>query len=176
MSDWPIIRNVSPVVISPASPGVLGEDLGGMGFTPGSSAWPTSNKAIFIQFPVYYPVTVYKMFVENGTSVSGNIDVGIYDRGGARIVSKGSTAQSGTSAIQEFNITDTVLNPGLYYLAVAMDNTTGHLQRWGSNSVINRGMACMEATSSFALPSSVTFAGITASYIPYIAAALRTVI
>jgi len=176
MADWPVIRNVSPVVISPASPGVLGEDLGGMGYTPGSAAWPTANKAIFIPFPVFYPITVYKMFVENGTTLSGSIDVGIYDRGGARKISIGATAQSGTSAIQEFNITDTTLNPGLYYLAIAMDNTTGHVQRWGSNSVINRGIACMEATTSFVLPSTVTFAGLSSSYLPYVAAVLRTTI
>ena len=176
MSDWPIIRNVNPVVISPASPDVLGEALNGMGYTLSASAWPTANKAIFIPFPVYYPTTIVKMFVENGGTVSGNIDVGVYDRGGAKNVAKGSTAQSGSNAIQEFDITDTLLMPGMHYLTVAMDNTTGQLQRWSPSSPILRAMGCKEATSSFALPTSVTLAALSSSYIPYVAVTSKTVI
>jgi hypothetical protein len=170
------LRNIDRFVISPASPGMGGAEMNGMGFTPGSNTWPTANKAIYIPFPVRFPITVVKLFVENGTTVSGNIDVGIYDRGGARLVSSGSTAQSGTSAIQSFDITDTTLNPGLYYLAVAMDNTTAHLLRWGTSSAIPRAMGVMEQTSAFALPSTATFAALSSSYIPFVAATLRTTI
>jgi hypothetical protein len=57
------------------------------------------------------------MLVLNGATASGNMDVGIYDYAGTRLVSSGSTAQSGTSAFQDFDITDTLLGPGIFYLA-----------------------------------------------------------
>src|SRR5690349_17282906 len=67
-----------------------------------STAWPSANLAIYTPVLVYQPVTIAKMAVNNGSAVSGNIDVGIYDATWARRVSAGSTAQAGTSAIQIF--------------------------------------------------------------------------
>lgn len=134
-----------------------------------STAWPTSNLAMFFPVEVYQPITIVKMMVNNGTAVSGNIDVGIYDASGNKRVSAGSTAQAGTSAIQIFDITDTLLFPGLYYMAVALDNTTGTLSGWSTPNAIDLAPAgIFQQASAFALPSPATFAVTAQVFIPLI--------
>lgn len=177
MPDFPIIKNIDPIVISPAIPQSLGAILNAMGLGAGAVAWATANKAFYMPFSVDAPVTIVKMLVINGATVSGNIDVGIYDRGGARLVSSGSTAQSGVSAVQEFNITDTVLNPGLYYLACAMDNTTGTLEMWTPSASLSRSFGLAEQASAFALPATATFAALSGTLrFPCVGATQRSVI
>ena len=177
MPDFPVaIRPMDSVVLSPASPQSIGRDLSGMGISAATAGWPAANRAIFMPITIYNPITVVKMFIENGASTSGNIDVGIYDSDGAIIVSSGSTAQSGVSATQEFDITDTLLNPGLYYLAAAMDNTTGTVLRWGLSGAVARGIGVAQMASAFPLPSTATFAALASSFIPGVFATLRSVI
>lgn len=176
MPDFPVAHSVNNLIISSASTQSLGHALSAMGVIAGTIAWPTANKAIFVPVTIYDAVTIVKMYVINGNPVSGNIDVGIYDVGGARLVSAGSTAQAGTDVVQEFNITDTTLNPGLYYLACALDNGTGRVSRWNPSAALGRALGVAEQTTAFALPSSATFAALSSSYIPAIFATPRTVI
>ena len=155
----------------------LGGDLGvahgamSGGATPASATFPASNDALFIPVYLHQTYLIKRLFSINGAAVSGNIDVGIYSEDGARITSSGTTAQSGTSVPQFFDVTDIVLGPGRYYLAVAMDNTTGTLFR-ATTTLIARfqslGMA--KQATAFALPASATFATITAAYLPLIGA------
>jgi hypothetical protein len=147
---------------------------GGSG--PGSAAFPASNDAIFVPLYLSQATLIKRLFSSNGTSVSGNIDVGIYTENGARITSSGSTAQSGTSTLQFFDITDIVLGPGRYYLAVAMDNTTGTLLRWSTSSALTKCMGIVGQASAFPLPSSATFAAVPSSNFPSVFASLRAVI
>lgn len=176
MPDFPTTRRVNSLLISPGAPEALGNELNGLGATTASGTWPVANKAIFVPFEVFEPITIVKLFVENGTAVSGNIDVGIYDFKGTRLVSSGSTAQSGTSAIQEFDITDTLLLPGLYYLACVLDNTTGTLFRWSPSSSLCKALGVCEQTSAFPLPSTATFAMPTSALVPPLFATQRSVI
>lgn len=177
MPDFPVIANIDPVVISCATPQSIGEALSSIGQSLTAAAWPASNRAYYVPVSIFSTLTVVKMFVINGGTASGNIDVGIYDAGGARLVSIGSTAQSGTSVIQEFNITDTTLSPGLYYLACAMDNTTGTVEVWNPSAGIMRAFGVCEQSSAFALPSTATFGAITSTLrVPFIAATTRSVI
>lgn len=92
----------------------------------GSTAWPTANKAFFFPFRLTEWATAYQLLFWVGATSSGNLNVGIYDNEFNLIVSAGSTAMSATvNTVQELNIADTVLPPGDYYLAVAVDNITG---------------------------------------------------
>jgi hypothetical protein len=163
------------VTVIPSSLESLSAQMGGSG-APTSAAFPTSNRAIFIPFRLSRPTLFVKMFTWNGTTASGNIDVGLYDKDGTRIVSKGSTAHTGTSVIQEFDITDTLLNAGLFYLAVAMDNSTAHLFRKSVNNVIMKFAGCYQMASAFPLPATATFAAVSNSYIPIVGATTRSVI
>jgi hypothetical protein len=177
MPDFPIIANVDPVVISTACPQSLGEMLSSIGQNLAAAAWPSANRAYYVPVSIYSVVTIVKMFVHNGATASGNIDVGIYDSGGVRLVSSGSTAQSGTGVIQSFDITDTVLRPGLYYLACAMDNTTGTLEVWNPAAGLLRAFGVCEQSSAFALPSTATIGAITSTTrIPFIGATRRSVV
>lgn len=136
--------------------------VGFLGAASVSVAWPTANKAIYMPVLLAEPLLVTQMWVENGATASGNIDVGIYDEAGTRIVSSGSTAQSGTSAMQVFNVTDTLLGPGVFYIAVALDNTTGTVHVWGSaTTILGRATGALQQTSAFALPAVATFATLT---------------
>src|SRR5579872_5172234 len=121
---WPTSISEPLVTIIPKSIESLGPLIMNTGAINGASAtWPTANLAIFVPFYVAKTIVVKNMFSVNGSAVSGNIDVGIYDIGGNKIISKGSTAQANTSGIQPFSITATELGAGIYYMAIAMDNT-----------------------------------------------------
>lgn len=156
--------------ISPYSNGLL---MPSRGFTTASATYPTANKAIFAPMRVNVPTLVTKLAAYVGATSSGNIDVGIYAADGTRLVSSGSTAQSATvNAWQLFDVTDTLLLPGIvYYLAVAMDNTTGTLFRAGPGAAIylkTKGLA--EMTTAFPLPATATLATIASAYYPMIGA------
>lgn len=170
MSDWPSAATPSQRVIHAFGPQSMGVYLAATATAvANSNAWPTSNRAFFIPFVVTEPILAQQMGVSNGASVSGNIDVGIYDSQGNKLVTKGSTAQSGTSTEQLFDITDTPLDRGLYYMAVAMNNGTGTLLfafPSGTYSYRSLGMWIMD--TAFALPTTATFASVNSNtlYLP----------
>lgn len=155
----------------------VGIDLGAQsgGATPSSAAWPAANDALFVPLYLCQPVVVTRLYSVNGSTVSGNIDMGIYAEDGARIASIGSTAQSGSTALQFFNITDTPLAPGRYYLAVALDNTTGTLFRSNLTVVRNQTLGLAKMASAFALPATATFATVTSGFFPFVGAEIATV-
>lgn len=139
-----------------------------------STTWPAANRALFVPFRLVEPFLIRQMFHHNGATVSGNIDVGIYDAKGTRLISSGSTAQAGTSVLQIFNVTDTWLGSGLFYFAAAMDNGTGTLTRhahaWGA------ALGCVQQASAFPLPATATFAAYGTGFIPVLGATGKTVI
>lgn len=171
MPDFPISPNLmNAISIGSWSLESLGIDLRShSGTWATSNAWGTNNLALYIPVEIYYPVTIVKMSINNGSTVNGNIDLGIYDVGGAKLVSKGSTAQSGTSAIQTLDITDTLLLPGLYYMGVAFSSTTGTCAGWnGLNTQIMQQAGIYQQASGFALPATATFATFTGTIVPLV--------
>jgi hypothetical protein len=165
MSDFPQVIDTSATIISPVSPQSIIHHRTLFGVSA-SATWPVANTAIFIPFRVAQPTQIVKIFWQNGGAVSGNIDVGIYDLQGNRLVSLGSTAQTGISAIQIGDITDTILQTGVYYMAMAMDNVTGTQRRFAPTAPLTRAMGIYNVVSAFPLPSTVTFAGATNAYFP----------
>lgn len=144
---------------------------------PASTAWPAANLAIFV--PVRLPVSaiVYRLVVGAGSTAAGNFDVGIYDSAGNRLVSSGATAK-GASVEQIIDVSDTMLGPGIYYLAMSADGTNNYsmitpsgtspipLQKTRLSGVMNVG-------SAYTLPASVTYAAATNVAFPVIAAYLK---
>jgi hypothetical protein len=95
----------------------------------------------------------------NGATAANNIDVGIYDAAGTRLVSAGSTAQAGTSDLQLFDVTDTLLGPGLFYFAVSFDGTTGTVFRHVVSQNFGQALGvCQQTASAHPLPATATFA------------------
>lgn len=170
---------IPPLIISPWSRWSVGSNLVSTAQIDGtnSNTWPVANQAIYVPFFTPAPYTVVKLLTFNGAVASGNIDVGLYAADGTRLVSSGSTAQAGTTVIQEFDVTDTVLAPGWYYLAVAKDDTTGTLR--ASTAVTARqarALGCFGQTSAFPLPATATFAAYASAYLPVFGCTSRTVV
>lgn len=144
---------------------------------PVSTTWQSANRALYIPLLVTEDITVTKLWVLNGATAAGNIDMGIYNSAFARQVSIGSTAQSGTNVIQEFDITDTPLTAGQYYIGIAKDDTAGTTFTYaaaggGAKALQAWGMA-QEATA-FALPATATPADMASNVVPVCGIATRT--
>lgn len=172
---------VAPVMLSSLSGASLGVEVAalGGGTNPTSATWSAANRAFYIPFILPQNATVVKLWVSNGAAVSGNVDMALYDATYARLVSIGSTAQSGTNAIQEFNIADTVVSAGRYYLGLALDNATGTTLVSGSvgasASLKMSGMA--QEAAAFPLPATATPAAFSATTtVPLCGLSLRTLV
>ena len=143
---------------------------GGLFDNTAFGAWSTvgANTALFLPFELDRPYLVTQLYVINGPTVSGNIDVGIYSADGTRLVSNGSVAQTGGGADQIFNITDTLLGRGAFYLAVVLSSGTGELYRYAPTGTDNyRTWGALTQASAFPLPATATFAAPAAlGYIP----------
>ena len=178
MSDWPIPVIEPLVTVHTYSLEAVGCALQAQGNSlqaTVSTVWSAANRAIFIPFVLSRPVTARRLFVENGAVGSGNGDMGIYDVAGVRLVSIGSTAQTGPSVLQYFDITDTVLGPGTFYLAVAIDNTTATTFATATTVERVRAVGAAQQETAFALPAIATLATIVAVTIPICGLTTRTV-
>ena len=145
---------------------------------PASTAWPSANLAIFVPTIVHETVTVYKMAAGAGaTAGSNNFDIGIYDAGGNRLVSSGATAK-GASTEHIIDVTDTVLHPGLYYLAMSADGTGNYVMITPSGTSPvplqkTKLVGVMTMATAYTLPATATFATSATALVPIIAAYLR---
>lgn len=143
----------------------------------------TANQVIYEAVLVQDTVTVTHMGIIVYNSSSGNVDVGIYNEYGTRLVSAGSTAISTTSnsaVVQSFAVTETKLGPGVYWLAMVADNATSTFRGATSglvgtaNYATARTRGFMFQSSTFPLPATATFSAATAGVnIPEVAAMFR---
>lgn len=181
MTDWP--RAGSPLA-ELASGGILStfgsnSPAGqyGNAFHTGaasSSTWPSANLALYYPLLVADRCTVYHMGIQVGTQ-AGNVDVGIYDEALNLKVSAGSTAVA-AAGVQTFNIADTVLTPGLYYLAMACSSATAAFVRMPHQGVEMRMFgAAQQALGALPLGSIATFAALAQNYLPALCAYTRSV-
>jgi hypothetical protein len=175
MSEFPKSFNFADPMATVCSHGPQSLGAGAYGIGLGAGSYPAANIAIFVPFRIGQPIKFSTMFIYNGASVSGNIDVGVYACDGTKIVSTGSTAQAGTSSIQTFTVTTTELDSGLFYFAVAMDNATGTLYRHAPSpaAMVNfQGVAQMAA--AFPLPATATLATTAYGYAPLVGLTIRS--
>lgn len=127
-----------------------------------TSAWFSANDPIAYPFRLSRPVVVKKLGFMNGTSIGGNVDVGVYDAAWTRLVSCGSTAAAGSqNSWQWVDVTDTALQAGqLYYLAGARDNTTAaRAVRWAplGTAAVSALLGTQDSsTDAFPLPDPLT--------------------
>lgn len=159
MGDLPRTANTTQAVITPGSEYSLGMELGNLINIINSvqTNWPAANRAIFYPFRVNSTITITNFFWINGTIAGDNIDVGVYDAQGNRIVSIGSTVTSGTSVLQSVSVAATTIQRGLYYLAIAHSGTT--TVAWGSTitTPMGRLMGIYRMNTALPLPSAATF-------------------
>lgn len=181
MSDFPIESGdgFTGVTLQSLDPRLgIGAYLAGAGVTETTSVpntWPAANRALFVPILVPRSLTLVKAFVQNVTP-SGNFDVGFYDAAGNRLVSSGSTAGSGASAVQVVDTTDTPVNPGRYYLAMSTDNATATFAGFGPVATILGGGGMLQMAAAFPLPATATFAAMASAIIPIFGFTTRVVV
>jgi hypothetical protein len=176
--DWPVDKFSALPTIHPWSVESCGIGMTAYGevySSNGSAVYPTANKAFYAPFFIGEPTTIVKAFTVNGTALSGNVDVGIYTDNGVKLVSTGSTLQAGTSDMQLIDLTDTLLAPGSYYMAMACDNTTATFFRQSTAAMLPA-VGLLSQLTAFVLPSTATMARDTGSYMPLFGLTTRTVI
>jgi len=89
-----------------------------------SIAWGAGmvDNALFIPFLLEKQITVNFLWWFNGAAVAQNVDCGIYDVDGNRLVSTGVTLSTGANDIQSVAVTPTKLGPGIFYIAITSNN------------------------------------------------------
>ena len=163
---WPrgLVLPDGLVTISPYSLESIGAASGSLG-SPSSWVWPTADKAIFTPFRISRQILVKNMFLFNGIAVNGNFDIGIYDRTGVRLVSSGSVVQAGVSSLQAVDVADTLIGPGLFYMALVFDNVVATIYASRPGFAQCRAMGLATMLNAFILPATAVFATIADHYV-----------
>jgi hypothetical protein len=169
----PDLARAGEVIINPWSYQSLGTALRATAQTgPSATAWPAANLVIFVPFWIPESVTFTKMFMGIGAA-AGNVDLGIYGEDQTRKVSIGTTVAAGSSTLQLFDIADTTLPRGRYYMALVADTvTTLTIHNKAPAIGICQSLGLLEQ-ASITLPlstgaSPATFAKYTRAYVPLV--------
>lgn len=135
---------------------------GDAGASPASATWESGNRAVFV--PIFVPTVCIakRVWWANGATATGSatIEVGIYANAGYKPVTKlvsGSATQATASVLQFVDVTDTILTPGLWWLAITAStttNTTLFRSQVASTSVDE--LYRMEQATANPLPSPAT--------------------
>ncbi len=143
----------APNIITPFSDFALGGILAATAAAVAASgAYFSANAAVFYPFRLSAPFTSTTFFWLNGGVVSGNVCGGVYDASFARLATTGSIAQATIQAIQTVAMAVT-LTPGLYYLALAVDNVTAQLYNSVTSSPRNALTGARRQAAAFVLPN-----------------------
>ena len=158
------------VSVTPFSHNALGDKFASLGNemnNEASTAWPSANLAIYAPFYLIAPFTIQQFFWLNGITISGNVDMGVFDHAGRKIASTGSTLQAGASAIQSVSITPVTLGSGLFFLGLAVDNVTATVFGVPAGNIgFTVAVGVLQQATAFPLPALATFASPTFDFVP----------
>lgn len=138
---------------------------------PAAANWPSANLGIYVPFELPNAVTVTSGFYYSNAT-TGNIDIGVYNGAGTRLVSAGSTA--GATGWVNVTLTSTLLQPGRYYMAFARSATASTF-RVAAATPIDAAMGVKQQASALALPGTATFADAATGYIPVFGLSISSV-
>jgi hypothetical protein len=177
LTDWPYSQFDVNAILSTIGPNCVYADLAintSQSFNT-SAVYPTANTAIYIPVWINRQVTVYRMSTVVAAQ-SGNMDIGIYDDFGNRMVSKGSTPVP-AAGIASIDVADTVIGPGAYFLALNCDNVVASFRRCAAGVIVAQMSGCLQqAVGAVTLPATFTAVALNASYVPVITAHLRATV
>lgn len=120
---WPPLNHITP--FHSESIGDAYRGGGGSAMSSASSGAFTDDQIYYYPFIIHESAIAVKMAYLVGATASGNVDLGIYDSQWNLLVSTGLTAQGTINVLQELDITDTLLNPGIYFMAIKCTSGTG---------------------------------------------------
>ncbi len=140
------------------------------------AVWPAANRALFTAIYIEHQCVAKRLAVVV-TTQAGNLDLGIYDETGARIVAKGTTATA-AAGTQILDITSGVtgtasptLSPGTYFLGMGCSSGTAAFK----SSTLTSAEMCricglqQASLASEVLTATPTFANPASAYWPVIA-------
>lgn len=137
-----------------------------LGQGPSSTSAALGTGVVFmLPFTMPAPYLIRSFWWANGSTVNGNMDMGIYSWNAfgttcQKLVSVGSTAQTGTSTLQIATPSSPyLLDRGSYYLAITNSGATG--TTWGSTFAASTAATSMMpfiTVTSGGMTSSVTIA------------------
>jgi hypothetical protein len=141
-----------------------------------TQVFPGANVSIFVPVTVDRRVTVRKLWYGNGTTATGNYDIGLYTSAGVSLLLRGSTAKTTSASEIVWDCTDTVIDAGLYYLALASDSATDTFLGVAPAAPICAALG-LYTEAAFPLASTATFAvPHTLAFYPTIGMLLNTVV
>ena len=161
MSGWPdahrrhstTILSYGPMALSPMC---CSHSLSGSTFssiTPG-----VAGRLMVVPFSLWSPVLLNRWFWCNGATASGNVDVGVYTQDGVLLANAGSTAQAGTTAVQQVAASSPMLLvPDSYYLGISISSATATFQGGTSGFATIQEMGLAAQTASAGPPCPATF-------------------
>lgn len=167
MSDFPSVKHQSQVGEIDYYHVLHGR---GASSTAAAAAWPSANTAYFLPFFIHSPWIARKMACGCGTTGSNNVDMGIYNVDGVRLVSSGAVARVASSEVYG-DITDTLLMPGWYYMALVCNATANIVFATPSGTSPvplqkARLSGVLQMASAYTLPATATFAALSSAIIP----------
>jgi hypothetical protein len=125
-----------------------------------STAWGTANLAWFLPFSLPWSYTVQRLFLANGATVNGNIDLGIYSLAGAKLASTGAVAQATVTEVQYVALgSPLVLAAGTYLFGISLSSATGTVSMSASvTPPFGRIMGMFQQATAHPLPTTATLA------------------
>lgn len=170
-------RPTSLMVTSFSFESLFGSQSRMAGNTSASVAWPSANQAIYVPILIPQTATFIKAFWANGTAVAGNVDVGLYNSSFVRVASTGSTAQSGTSDLQEVDITDFTIGPGHYYLGISASSGSATFYAYTATDAARLPYCgVLQEASALPLPAPATPVAVTQLILPLFGFSRRTLV
>lgn len=143
-----------------------------------ATAWGTADRAMYVPVRLEGSGTVYQLSVQNGGTANGTTDVALYNEDFVRLVASGPTNQAGTSQIQLFDVTDTQIGSGIYFLGLVNSGTTGTYL--GAVSTVGRnrmsGIVEQASVASSTLPDPAVPVSSTNLFFPVISAHFRSTV
>lgn len=153
-----ILKAQMPIMVTPLSRWSIGDQLAA-GDIPAISSGNmngANNRAFAYPLVIPAPCVIVKAFIHNGASVAGNVDIGLYYENYTKVVTAGGAAQVGVNLIQEFDLTDTVVQPGRYYL-VGSASGAATAKQWVYGGEYRLAlMGCFVAETAYPLPATLT--------------------
>jgi hypothetical protein len=102
---------------------------------------------------------ITKLWWQNGVTVAGNTDMGLYTDQGTRLIATGPIANAGAQVIQVVDIVDLAIAEGLVYFAIVTDSaSTTYYMTADSYAGGYAGFSGYQMAATFPLPATLTWA------------------
>lgn len=120
-------------------------------------AWLGNNVAVYVPLTIPQRFTVARFMISNADA-DGNIDIGLYNAAGTRLISTGTQTRTGSSVVQYYGVTDQSFPPGNYYIALVVSTTGGQVFGVNLNDqyLVRSCGVLQETLGSTVLPASMT--------------------